>query len=105
MNHFLIGQLGLVAVSLAVVRSADDVHALHSALGERCPNLRRPELLAAASRVSSTLYARCIASDLRLLSAALVNPCAESMTVVVPTMVAGLTQPEAVVTTSSREGS
>lgn len=105
MNHFLIGQLGLVAVSLAVVRSADDVHALYSAPGERSPNLRRTGLLAAAFRVSSTLYAHCIASDLRLLSAALVNPCVELMTVMVSTMVAGLTQPEAVVTMSSREGS
>jgi len=103
MNHLLIGQLGLVAVPLAVIRSADHIHALSSGRAAGAPNLRSPALLAAAVSVSSTLYAQCIDSDLHLLSAALINACTAIMDVVMPTMVVGPSQPETAIATSSEE--
>lgn len=93
MNNFLMGLLGLIAVSLAVVRSADHIHALWSGRRAGRPNLRRPALLAAATSVSSTLYAHCVGSDLYLLSAALINACNALMSVLVPTAVPGVPPP------------
>lgn len=104
MNNFLIGLLGLIAVSLAVVRSADHIHALWSGRRAGRPNLRRSALLAAATSVSSTLYAHCVGSDLYLLSAALINAGNALMSVLVPTALAGMPSPPPDIADGHEEG-
>lgn len=89
MNKFLVGLLGLLAVTLAIVRSADHLHALWRGR----PNLRRPAVLAAATSVSSTLYAHCVGNDFFLLTAALINAANAVMGVLLPTASAAVTPP------------
>lgn len=84
MNGFFVGLLGLMAVLLAVVRMGDHLHALWRGRHAGKPNLRRPALLAAATSVSSTLYAHCVGSDHFLLSAALINAGNALMNVLLP---------------------
>ena len=84
MNGFFVGLLGLMAVLLAVVRMGDHLHALWRGRHAGKFNFRRPALLAAATSVSSTLYAHCVGSDHFLLSAALINAGNALMNVVLP---------------------
>ncbi len=88
MNSFLVGLLGLLGVFLAVIRSADHLYSLRRGRRAGRPNLRRPAVLAAATSVSSMLYAHCVGSDVLLLSAALINAGTALMSVLVPTVLA-----------------
>ncbi len=78
--------MGLLAVTLALIRSADHFHALWRGRRAGRPNLRRPAVLAAATSVSSTLYAHCVGNDFLLLSAALINAANAVMGVLLPTI-------------------
>jgi hypothetical protein len=93
MNSFLIGLLGLLAVTLAIIRSADHLHALWRGRRAGRPNLRRPAVLAAATSVSSTLYAHCVGHDFFLLTAALINAANALMGVLLPTASAAVAPP------------
>lgn len=103
MNSFLVGLLGLLAVFLAIIRSADHLHALWRGGRAGRPNFRRPAVLAAATSVSSTLYAHVVGNDFFLLTAALINACNALMGVLLPTT-APATPTPAVEHTDAEEG-
>jgi hypothetical protein len=89
MNSFWVSPLGLIAVVLAVIRLVDHLCTLWRARPAGQLNLRRPALLAAATSLSSTIYAHSIGSDLYLLSAALINAGTALMNVLLPASMAG----------------
>lgn len=89
MSSFLVSPLGLIAVVLAVIRLVDHLCTLWRARPAGQLNLRRPALLAAATSLSSTIYAHSIGSDLYLLSAALINAGTALMNVLLPVAMAG----------------
>lgn len=103
MNTVLVGLLGLLAVALAIIRSADHLHALWRGRRAGRPNLRRPAVLAAATSVSSTLYAHCVGHDFFLLTAALINSANAVMGVLLPTT-APAAPPPAVEPDDAEEG-